>query len=421
MRTITLNAAQQRQVEILTRLVADRLTLAQAAELLGRSPKQVRRLRERLVAEGPATVVHGNRGRPAPNALAPAVLARIRELASPSGPYADFNVCHLCAVLDEREGIRIGRSTLDRFLKAEHLRRPRRQHPSPLRRRRLRRAAEGALLQVDGSPHAWLEERGPRSCLLGAIDDATGRIVAAEFRPSEDQAGYLRLFRTVCTTYGIPLGVYHDRHTILLSPKRPELDDELAGAPPQSQIQRLLAELGIAAIAAHSPQAKGRIERLWGTLQDRLCKELRLAGVTTLEGANAFLDEYLVQFNRTFTHPPADPEPAWVPLPADCDLAYYFAAREHRVVRADQTVAWFGQTLQLERTRGESNLAGKRVAVHVIPEGEVYLYAGKQQLRYTVVPPTSRRPPRQAPSRPTVPPPPRRSNAGQRRWLYGHP
>ena len=139
--------------------------------------------------------------------------------------------------------------------------------------------------------------------MIGAIDDATGQVLFLLFRPTEDQVGYILLLRAIAYEYGLPMSIYHDRHTILRSPKQPTLDDELAGQPPMSQVQRMMAELGIESITAHSPQAKGRIERLWGILQDRLTKELRLAGVTTLEDANAFLPAFLVRYNARFAQP----------------------------------------------------------------------------------------------------------------------
>ncbi len=136
------------------------------------------------------------------------------------------------------------------------------------------------------------------------------------FRPTEDQVGYLLLLRSIAQHYGLPMGIYHDRHTILRSPKQPTLEEQLAGQPPMSQLQRIMAELGIESIAAYSPQAKGRIERLWGTLQDRLTKELRLADITTLEDANAFLPGFSERFNLRFAKAPQDPQSARVPLPA---------------------------------------------------------------------------------------------------------
>ena len=304
MRTITLNQKQQRRVDLLTRLDAGSLDVATVSQLLGVSPRHVHRLLQRFRQEGMASVVHGNTGRAPANRTDPGVVEVILQLAGPGGRYHDLNVCHLHDLFPGAE-VALGRSTLDRLLRVMGLRQPSRP-PARVYRRRERRSAEGMLLQLDGSPFAWLQERGPKACLLGAIDDATGKIVGLLFRPTEDQAGYFTLLRTISVQYGLPAAVYHDRHTILRSPKAPTLEDELAGRIPQSQIQRLLSELGIESIPAHSPQAKGRVERLWGTLQDRLTKELRLAGISSLEEANAFLPGFIEHFNAHFAKPPRD-------------------------------------------------------------------------------------------------------------------
>lgn len=312
----------------------------------------------------------------------------------------------------------LGRSTLDRLLRQHGLRKPTRA-PAKIYRRRLRFSAEGRLLQMDASPFAWLEERGPKMALLGAVDNATGKIVVLLFRPTEDQAGYITLLRLIAVTYGLPAAVYHDRHTILRSPKEPTLADELAGKVPMSQVQRLLAELGIASIPAHSPQAKGRVERLWGTLQDRLVKEMRLAGITSLEVANAFLPHFSERYNARFAKPPRDAQSDWVPLPEGLDLVYHFAAREERTVRAGHCVQWQGQMLQLVLKTGEPSLERKKVNVHVVPEGVVYLYDGKCRLDYgrleaplsataVMAPPALRAP--------KTPDP--RAKAKQRAWLF---
>ena len=418
MRTVTLDTKQQRRVDILTRLDAGSLDACSVALLLGVSPRHVRRLCARFRQEGMPSVVHANRERPPANRTAPADRERILGLAGPGGLYHDLNICHLQERLDSEEGIAIGRSTLDRLLRQHGLRTPSRP-PAKVYRRRLRRSAEGMLLQMDASPFAWLEGNGPRLSLLGAVDDATGKIVALRFRPTEDQAGYLALLRAIAVDYGLPLAIYHDRHTILRSPKEPTLADELAGRTPQSQVQRLLSELGIESIPAHSPQAKGRIERLWGTLQDRLVKELRLAGITSLEGANAFLPGFTRRYNARFAKPPRDPQSAWVPLPAETDLAYYFAAREERTVRADHCVQWQGQTLQLVVGAHEPSLAKRKVNVHTVPEGEVYLYDGKRRLDYEQVAVPLAAPAVVLPQvRVANKAPDPRAKAKQRAWLY---
>jgi transposase len=420
MRTITLNARQQREVEILSRLEAGVLDAEVAAELLGVGARQVRRLRARFRQAGMMAVIHGNSGRAPANRMAPAVVERIVVLAGPAGKYHDLNACHLQELLAAEEQIVIGRSTLDRLLKSRGVRR-RAQPAAPVhRRRRLRRSAEGMLLQMDSSPFAWLEERGPQAALLGAIDDATGKIVGLLFRPSEDQIGYLLLLRSIAQHYGLPMSIYHDRHTILRSPKRATLEEQLAGQPPMSQIQRVMAELGIESIPAYSPQAKGRIERLWGSLQDRLTKELRLAHSTTLDAANAFLPAFIARYNARFAQAPQDPLSAWVPLPGDLDPHYYFAIRETRTVRADHCISFAGQLLQLLPDATTASLVNQRVTVHVGPEGDIYLYHGQRPLAYQacVAPPPG---PPQPPSETAPPSQPaaRKSTAKQRAWLFG--
>ena len=434
-----MNPKQQREVEILTRLEAGALDAGTAGELLGVGARQVRRLRARFRLEGFATVIHGNSGRSPANRTDPALLERILALAGPDGKYRDLNVCHLQDLLAQEEQIVIGRFTLDRLLKQAGLRKPAKIARAVHRRRRLRRPAEGMLLQIDGSPFAWLEGRGPKADLIGAIDDATGKILFYTqctflllFRPSEDQVGYLLLLRSLAQRYGLPMSLYparpagprgyHDRHTILRSPKQPTLEEQLAGQTPMSQIQRVMAELGIESIPAHSPQAKGRIERLWGTLQDRLTKELRLQGSTTLEEANAFLPAFIERYNARFAKAPQDSHSAWVPLPADLDLNYYFAIRQTRKVRADHCIRFAGQILQLVPGPKDPSLVEQSVTVHVVPEGDIYIYHGQRLLTHQPVaaPPTTPAPPAVQKQRPKPPPDPK-AKAKQRAWLFGQP
>jgi hypothetical protein len=420
MRTVTLNAEQQREVEILTRLEAGVLDVGTAGELLGVSARQVRRRRARFRQDGMAAVVHGNGGRSPANRTDPAVVARILALAGPEGKYHDLNVCHLQELLEHAEQITIGRSTLDRLLKAAGLRTPAKRAAPVHRRRRERRAAEGMLLQIDGSPFDWLAGRGPQACLIGAIDDATGKVVFLGFRPSEDQVGYLLLLRSIAQHYGLPMGLYHDRHTILRSPKKPTLEEQLAGQTPMSQLQRVMAALGIESIAAHSPQAKGRIERLWGTLQDRLTKELRLAGSTTLEQANAFLPAFIERYNVRFAKLAQDPQSAWVPLPADLDTPYYFAIRETRQVRADHCISFNGQLLQLEPGPKDPSLVEQRVSVHVVPEGDIYVYHGQRRISHQpVAAPPAPSPQPSGEARQPAPPADPKAKARRQAWLFG--
>jgi hypothetical protein len=297
---------QDRRALVLARLVAGKVTTAEAALLLGLSERSVWRLRSAFVASGPAALMHGHRGRAPANRLPAATVARAITLARTT--YAGCNDSHLSELLAERERIFISRASLQRILRGAGLVSPHRHRAPRYRSRRERRPAAGMLLQLDGSRHHWLGPTGGWSTLVGAIDDATGAVIAAAFREQEDAAGYLSVLRTVLQRGGVPLAVYSDRHGIFWrsARERPSLEEELGGHRQPTQVGRALGELQVEMIFANSPQAKGRIERLWGTFQDRLVSELRLATVTTLEEANRFLPRYLARHNRRFAVAPAD-------------------------------------------------------------------------------------------------------------------
>jgi transposase len=424
MGTITLNEKQRRRCEIITRLIANKMSSSEASELLGVTERQVRRIRRRYEADGLETVVHGNQGRPSPRGTKPAVIEQLRELAGPTGRYHDFNVSHLAELLARDEGLQLPRSTLSRLLIAHHIRQPRLTRTTVKRMQRERKSAEGMMLQTDASPHDWLEGRAPKMDLLGAIDDATGKVVYAHFRPSEDQIGYLLMLRTVALTHGLPHILYHDRHTILRSPKQATIEDELAGRRPQSQIQRIIEQLGITSIPALSPQAKGRIERLWQTFQDRLIKEMRLAGIATLEKANLFLESFIPAYNQRFSKTPRDPQCAWRALPPRLDVDRLFSTAVERKVKADHTISYRGLVLQILRAKEQPCLVACKVMVHCTPETTLHLYHKETKLEYRLL---DQRPTTPlltaakvvAPAKATKPPDP---NARRRRnaYLFGN-
>ena len=264
------------------------MACARAAELLSLSIRQVKRLKQRLREGGEAALAHANRGRPSPRRLPNRVRRDIVRLARTT--YAGFNDHHLCEKLCEVEGFSVSRETLRRLLRQSGLGSPRKRRAPAHRQRRLRSAREGELVQLDGSPHDWLEGRGPRLTALGLQDDATGKILAAQFFPSESALGYLSLLRPLLRRYGTPLAFYGDHSGIFVrNDDFWSLPEQLAGKRQPTQFGRALDQLGITFIAARSPQAKGRIERLWGVLQDRLCSELRLAQACDLDSANVVL------------------------------------------------------------------------------------------------------------------------------------
>jgi transposase len=417
MESITLSKVQQRRAEVLGRLDAGSISKDEAQFLLGLSRRQVDRILARYRVSGLESVVHGNTGKAPVNKTEESVVDRVLPLVREDGKYHGFNVCHICDLLAENEQITIGRSTLDRLLRDQKIITAKK--PKQVRRKRRQRAsAEGLLLQIDGSPHYWLEGRGAKMSLMGAIDDATGKIVYAQFRPTEDLAGYLMMLRSIATNYGLPESIYHDRHTILHSPKAATIDDELAGEEPMSQFQRALHELGIASIPAGSPQAKGRVERLWETLQDRLVKEMRLKGISNIDGANAFLGGFVQRFNKRFAVEAVNSEVAWVKPERRLDLAYFFCAKESRKVKDDHTISYLGKTLQILPTNNGVSLAGKWVKVHVTPEEELFVYHGKKRLKYEQVkkPVKTEAVPECAPKPDKQPDP--ESIARRRAWLF---
>jgi hypothetical protein len=247
------------------------------------------------------------------------------------------------------------------------------------------------LLQWDGSRHDWLEGRGPWLSLVGAIDDATGEPVAAHFRLQEDGQGYLLVLRDILRTQGIPLAIYRDRHGIFERRQREPwtLEEELAGERVLTQVGRALAELGIESIPAHSPQAKGRIERLWGTWQDRLVKELRLAEARTPEEADQVLQAYLPRYRRQFRVPAAQPGSAYRPLPPGLDLDTVCCFKYERTVANDNTVSLGEHQLQLHPTPQRQSYAHARVEVHERLDGSVAVSYQGRCLTTTEAPPSA--------------------------------
>jgi transposase len=374
--TITMSTREQRRAWVLTRVLKRELTMAEAAETLGLSERQLWRLRVAFERDGPAGLVHGNRGRPSKRRLDPSLRDQVVELRRTT--YADVNDTHFAELLAEREDIAVSRPSLQRILRAAGLASPRRRRPPRHRSRRERMAAEGLLLQLDGSRHDWLAGRGPWLTLVGAIDDATGMVPAATFRDREDAAAYLEILRSTVARYGMPGAVYHDRHSAFAptspGPAEPGAPDEL------SQVGRALVELGIGSIVARSPQAKGRIERLWGTFQDRLVVELRLAGVVDRAGANELLASFLPRFNARFAVPPADPVAAWRPVPADVRLDRVLVFKYRCKVARDHTIRLAGRILQLPPGRGGRGYAGRLVEVHVRLDGSIVAFDGSREL-----------------------------------------
>jgi transposase len=378
--SVTLTPRQQHRLAVLNRLVAGHCTASEAAQLLGLSERTIWRLKAAYERQGAAALVHGNRDRPKSWALPEDLRDRVRTLVAER--YADCNDTHITELLAREHEIFLSRPSVRRILRSGGSAAPHPRRAPRHRRRRDRYAQEGMLLQIDGSPHQWFGPDQPRCTLLAAIDDATSRVVAAVFRAQEDAHGYFLLLRQVLTTYGIPDALYHDRHGIFVRDPQARwtLDEQLAGQPEPTQFGRVLSDMGIGSIAARSPQAKGRIERLWGTLQDRLIPELRLAGLGAPAAVTAeFLAAYFERHNAAFAVPANDPGSAYRPLPADLDLDRLLSFRYARVVNHDNTVQFARQVLQIPPGPRRRGYARAHVWVHELLDGSLGVWHADEQ------------------------------------------
>lgn len=378
--TFTLSQKELQRVTVIARCVQGNLTCARAAELLDLSPRHVKRLKSRYRQGSAAALAHVSRGRPSHQRTPQATRNRILALARTR--YTGFNDHHLHQKLVENEGLALSRETLRRLLRANGIVSPRKRRSPAHRQRRLRSAREGELVQLDGSPHAWLEGRGPLLTALGMQDDASGKILAAQFFPSETAQGYFHLLLSLLRHYGVPVAFYGDRSGVFTrNDDHWSIDEQLAGQRQPTQFGRALQQLGVTFIAAQSPQAKGRIERLWGVLQDRLTSELRLAQAADLDSANRVLARFVADYNRRFTRTPRDTAKAWRPSPHHLERICCFT--HERIVSNDNVVQWDGRRLQIHPQPRRYSFAGVKVQIYQALNGRVSLYYRDTRLQHS--------------------------------------
>lgn len=370
-----------RKVQAAERFLAGEWTMAEAAMAVGLSPRQMRRLCRRVEEKGAEGVIHGNRGRPPVNRIADEKREAAVRLARTT--YAGFNDTHFTEKLCEVEGVAMGRETVRKALREAGLGPARKRRPKRLFRRRERKPKEGLMLQWDGSAHDWLEGRGPKLCLMGAVDDATGKLLpGAHFVEHESSAAYLRVLYEIVRAHGVPWSMYMDRHSCL---KRNDdnwtLEEELKGKQEPTQVGRALEELDIEPIFALTAQAKGRIERIWGTLQDRLVSELRLVGARTLEEANTVLDKFRPDYNRRFGRRAAEQEKAWRPKPPADELRRICAFSVPKLVHPDNTIRYEGHVIDVPAAPNNSSYRGQTLDLRHLLTGEVRLYLENRLLK----------------------------------------
>ena len=377
-----MNQQEQTRIQVLNSVLEYHLPIAQAAEIMGMSERHTKRLLAAYRKDGAVALAHGNRGRRPHNAVPETAAAAVVKLAS--NGYAGANHTHFTELLREREGIDLSRPTVRRILVKAGMGSPRSRRSQQHRYRRRRMPQEGMLVQIDGSQHPWLEDRGPKLTLLIAVDDATGTVAQAVFRTTEDTRGYLVLLEGLIRQWGIPLALYSDRHSAFKYNARQK------PVPVETtQFARVTRELGIQQIFALSPQAKGRVERMLETFQDRLTTELRLAGASNIDEASLVLQEFLPRFNARFSVAAEQPETAYRPEPDELSLTEVICLKDTRKVARDNTVKYQWRVLQLLPGAERPSYAGLRVEVLERADGELMIRYQGEAVDFQEGPPPS--------------------------------
>lgn len=382
---MTLTMKDKQRIEIIQAVMDQRIEVQDAAQVLDRSIRQIFRLLRKLRIHGLSGLIHGNRGRTSRRKTSSSVERKILKWVQTK--YKDINDRHLCEILKNKENISIGRETLRRMLRTQGISSKHKKRCSKYRKRRERKEALGMMIQIDASPHDWLEGRGPWLTLVGGRDDATN-YTWAHFVPNENLWSYFHLIEMISSSHGLPVSLYSDKHTIFFSPRAQTIEEQLLNKTPKTQFSRAMEELGITLIQAHSPQAKGRIERCWGILQDRLVVELRLAKANNLNQANEVLLHFLKDFNQRFAIPAKQTTSLFRPSPTA--LTRILCLKETRTVQNDHTVLFQGLVLQIPPSKHFPYLAKRKVQVLQLQNGEVLIEYKKSILASFSLPTISR-------------------------------
>ncbi len=367
---LTMSQKEVERLHVIQRTIETRGQQATAARQLGVSVRQVKRLVRQYRTQGPAGLVSRRRGQRPPNAFAAAL--REEALAVVRARYPGFAPTLAHEKLTEQHGYTFSVETLRQWLITAGVWQPQRRRAPRVHPRRPRRSCVGELLPIDGSPHDWFEGRAPACTLLVFIDDATSRLMALRFVPAETTQAYMETLQSYLAQYGRPVAIYSDQHSIFRVNQ-----EDCAGE--RTQFSRALETLDIAPIHAHTPQAKGRVERAHQTLQDRLVKELRLHGLSTLAAANAWVPTFLADHNRRFAVAPASPVDVHRPVRhSPQDLARIFALQHPRIISKTLSVQFQNRTYQLQGQGRGYRLRGATVTVCEAFDGSIeLLYEGR--------------------------------------------
>jgi len=411
MEMMEMSTRERRRMTLMARMEEGLLKLRVAAEMMRVTYRQAKRIWRRYRQEGDAGLVRRGRGRRS-NRERPAA-ERERAVALYKTQYAGFGPLLASEHLATDHELVVDHETLRRWLlSAGHWEsRRRRQAHRAARERRPRR---GDLVQIDGSKHDWFEGRGVEAVLMVMIDDATNRTLA-RFYAAEDTAAAYDIFERYVRGYGLPVALYPDRDSIYVCTRAACLEEQLADVGPETQFARAMRELGVELIPAHSPQAKGRVERRHGLFQDRLIKEMRLLGICTIEAANAYLDEtFLALLNTRYTVQPRDSANGHQSRPTAATLALVLSWQQPRSVAKDWTLRWRNRRFQIDARHAALSLPGRRVVVVERRDGTLAMLYGKRRLSFRAAPAAATPTPR--PAAPPTPHRPRQPPAADHPW-----
>ena len=403
---------ERQRYHLLKMVIGGKITLKETDNLMGVSYRQAKRLKKKFISEGAKGLIHGNRGRPSPKALSRELAEKILELSL--SKYTHFNDTHFTEKLKEEEGITVGRDTVRRLRRTNGIKAKRRRRPKRHFKRRPRSLQEGMMVLWDGSSHRWFGKDKEPCCLMAAIDDATGRLLETFFITYECSFGYLKLLKSIVHTYGIPASIYQDRHSTLhRNDDNWTLEEQLAGEQEPTQVGGALKSLGITPIFALTPQAKGRVERLFGVLQDRLIAEMGLWEIKEISEANIFLKELFIKdYNRRFAVKPETAQRAWRRVAKNVDIERTISFRYQAVVGNDNTVRLGGMLIDIPEGPGQRGYAKARVEVCQVLDGSWRVYY-KDTLIAQTDPTPLKEPIRAKPRRK-----PRVRATTEERWIY---
>lgn len=383
--TITMTPRELSRYEVIKRLIRKEINGTEAAKQVNLSSRQVRRIKAKVKKRGVRGVIHGNRGRPSNRRVPKQKTEEIKKIVKEK--YYDFGPSFASEKLEKNHKIRISDETLRQLMTSWGLWKPKpRKKNKEYRRWRPRKEQYGEMIQFDGSYHNWFEGRGPQCCLLGSADDATGKITGLEFVHWEGVKPAFIFWKDYLEKHGKPLSIYVDRHSTYKQNQKSVFDDPKAFTQFQRAIEQ---DLNIKVIHAYSPQAKGRIERLFGTLQDRLIKELRLADISTIPEANRFARKvFFPRFNQRFAVLPQKRGDLHKPLTKfeRDNLARIFSVQHTRVVSNDFTVRYQGKWFQLAETQPTLVLRKDKILIEERIKGEILISLRNKYLDYTVLP-----------------------------------